>query len=72
MREQKFGKKVVPLDRDPNEFCQEEYEKKKKDKKVIKMFDHMNKALGKKMNLEGAPPDLFAKPKPTAVDDDDE
>lgn len=73
LREQKFGKKVVPLDRDPNEFCQEEYEKTKKDKKVIKMFDHMNKALGTKMSLEGAPAGFdMSKAKPKPKDDDDE
>ena len=73
LRELKFGKKVVPLDRDPNELCQEEYEKKKKDKKVIKMFDHMNKALGHKMSLEGAPADFeLGKAKPKPKDEDDE
>ncbi len=75
-REKKFGKKVVPLDKDPNEFSEEEYERQKKDRRIVKMFDHMNKALGQKMDLTGAPPALVeslkAGPKKKPVDDDDD
>jgi|GEM_PF-4357350 len=54
-REAQFGKKVRPKDQDENEQCEEDYLKQRRNKHVIKMFQHLNKALGQKMDTTGAP-----------------
>jgi len=72
LREKKFGKKIPPDDQDPNEFADEEYNRKKKNKAVAKMFEYMNKALGQKMDSSGAPEGLFDAPKKVIVEDDDD
>ncbi len=72
LREKKFGKKIPPDDQDPNEFADEEYNRKKKSRAVAKMFEYMNKALGQKMDTTGAPEELFEDPKKKKVEDDDD
>lgn len=56
-REAKFGKKIPPSDQDPNQFCEEEYDRQKRNKKIAKMFSYLNKALGQPMDMTGAPPE---------------
>jgi hypothetical protein len=72
LREGRFGKKIPPDDQDPNEYADEEYNRQKKNRRIAKMFEYMNKALGQKMNLEGAPDDLFSDPKKKVEEDDDD
>jgi hypothetical protein len=73
LREKKFGKKIPPDDQDPNEWAEEEYNRRKKSKAVAKMFEYMNKALGQKMDSSGAPEGILddGKKKPVVDDDDD-
>jgi hypothetical protein len=72
VREQRFGKKIPPNDEDPNDFVEEEYNRKKKSKAVAKMFEYLNKALGQKMDSTGAPAELTEPPKNATLDDDDD
>lgn len=73
LREKKFGKKIPPSDEDPNEFAEEEYNRRKKSKAVAKMFELMNKAMGIKMDTAGMPDGLMDAPKKKApIDDDDD
>lgn len=72
-RKQKFQGKVLGRQpdeqRDANEELEEEYRKQRRQASVVKMFEHMNKALGQKMDMTGAPPPPA---KPAAADDDDD
>lgn len=72
LREKKFGKKIPPDDKDPNEFAEEEYNRQKKNRAVAKMFEYMNKAMGVKMDTGGMPEGLLDAPKKKSVDDDDD
>ena len=72
LREKKFGKKIPPNDQDPNDFAEEEYNRRKKSKAVAKMFELMKKALGIKMDTDGMPDGLMDAPKKKVVEDDDD
>lgn len=69
-RKAKFGDRKIQEnpDRDANEELEEEYRKQKRQQSVVKMFEHMNKALGQKMDMTGAPPPPAVK----KIDDDDD